>query len=413
MVTKPIAPTPPARALRSNPDTFSANAEGTINYLWDTFPDYVDDALDYVEERSNALLLESLPDLTGQADKILTVNGTEDAVALLTAPAGDLVGTTASQTLTNKAMTAPVLNNPDLTGSIGGNARATQSLAEGGVSNVTMMTPLRTKEAINFISSMVPIGTYSTSTIYQKYDATVTYDTGDLIILADVVYESRVDSNTGNDPASSPTQWDALSSDWLVGTTYAAGDYVKSSTDKLYISLTSSNTGNDPDSDAVNWQEVFIGVAEIDIVFPREFAAVVLDCSNIIPTTDAQDMLLRVSPDSGSSFDSGASDYSSEIVTRSTPSIATDAIQIAHSVGAADGEPGWSGTITIHNPGAAGARTMVSTEGVVVFSDGGIYPTSGGGYRAAAQAVDAVRILFSSGNIASGEIHAYGLTVPE
>lgn len=48
----PPRPTAPAQALRSNPDTFSLNAELAINYQWTTFPDWIEAMGDFVVARA-------------------------------------------------------------------------------------------------------------------------------------------------------------------------------------------------------------------------------------------------------------------------------------------------------------------------------------------------------------------------
>jgi len=82
-MAKPTKPTPPDRALRSNPSTFSANAEAWITYQWGTFPDYIDSTADFVDEQANAALAAALggdlPVITGQALKLLRVNAGETA----------------------------------------------------------------------------------------------------------------------------------------------------------------------------------------------------------------------------------------------------------------------------------------------------------------------------------------------
>jgi hypothetical protein len=40
-----------------------------------------------------------------------------------------------------------------------------------------------------------------------EYNADTTYDTGDICRIGGIIYQSRIDANTGNAPASSPTQW--------------------------------------------------------------------------------------------------------------------------------------------------------------------------------------------------------------
>jgi len=69
------------------------------------------------------------------------------SIATLTAPAGDVVGTTDTQTLSAKTLTSPVINT-----GVSGTALSSQALAEAGTDNATIMTPLRTKQAIDAFS---------------------------------------------------------------------------------------------------------------------------------------------------------------------------------------------------------------------------------------------------------------------
>ena len=70
------------------------------------------------------------------------------SIATLTAPAGDVVGTTDTQTLSAKTLTSPVINT-----GVSGTALSSQALAEAGTDNATIMTPLRTKQAIDALGS--------------------------------------------------------------------------------------------------------------------------------------------------------------------------------------------------------------------------------------------------------------------
>ena len=93
-MVKPTKPTPPDRALRSNPSTFSANAEAWITYQWSEFPDYVDAVADFTDEQAeNALaaaLGGDLPPLTGKALQFLRVNAGETAAEFADVPTNDL-----------------------------------------------------------------------------------------------------------------------------------------------------------------------------------------------------------------------------------------------------------------------------------------------------------------------------------
>lgn len=95
------------------------------------------------------------------------------------------------------------------------------------------------------------------------YNAGTTYAIDDRVSVftgtTALVYESKVGSNTGNTPASSPTQWRYLAttySVWDVGATYAADDIVIStSTHHEYQSLAAGNTGNSL-SDTTKWLDL-------------------------------------------------------------------------------------------------------------------------------------------------------------
>ncbi|MBF9050621.1 hypothetical protein GTA62_14795 [Roseobacter sp. HKCCD9010] len=87
-MTKPVAPTVPPPALRSQPDTFSDRAEVNVSF-WPTLTAYMSEVVDYNEEQANALLTGNLPNLSGRAGSVLQVNGSEDGVSLFDAtPAG-------------------------------------------------------------------------------------------------------------------------------------------------------------------------------------------------------------------------------------------------------------------------------------------------------------------------------------
>lgn len=93
-MVKPTKPTPPDRALRSNPSTFSANAEAWITYQWSDFPDYVDSVADFTDEQADnalaAALGGDLPPLTGKALQFLRVNAGETAAEFADVPTNDL-----------------------------------------------------------------------------------------------------------------------------------------------------------------------------------------------------------------------------------------------------------------------------------------------------------------------------------
>jgi len=60
----PVRPVAPPQALRTNPDTFSTNAELAIQYQWDEFPDWIEAVAEYTEDQADAATAAAL---TGDA----------------------------------------------------------------------------------------------------------------------------------------------------------------------------------------------------------------------------------------------------------------------------------------------------------------------------------------------------------
>lgn len=137
-----------------------------------------------------------------------------------------------------------------------------------------------------------------------------------------------------------------------------------------------------------------------------------IELQNVVPATDAVGFQLRTSTDGGTGYDSGASDYSYAIhglesdTTRTDVGSAGDTriiISSSRQVGSDAGEDGVSGIIRIHGPGAAEKTTV--TWAVGYFGSNGNFTTAvGSGARLSSADVDAVRLLFSSGNLESGRV---------
>lgn len=138
--------------------------------------------------------------------------------------------------------------------------------------------------------------------------------------------------------------------------------------------------------------------------------------------TDDVDFYVRTSTDGGSSFDSGASDYSwsyhralSSSSTAITRSDSNDSrINISNNPGSA----GWSnsaggsleGVIRLHSPSSTN-RTNISFHLTGDSATGETLSAIGGGQRQQGEDVNGVRFLFSSGNITSGNIRMYGVKI--
>lgn len=185
--------------------------------------------------------------------------------------------------------------------------------------------------------------------------------------------------------------------------------------------LTSNGAGALPTFQAAaggNWVKISSSTASASATIDftglsstyRTFAIVL---SDIAPATDAVNLYIRTSTDNGSTYDSGASDYKYNTTTTSgsaTISNGTGNAQllVGLTVGNSTNEK-TSGIVYLHNPqGTTGA--------VLTWHVNGMSPSNlaqnmiGCGIRMASADVDAIRFLFSSGNIASGTFTLYGIT---
>ena len=138
---------------------------------------------------------------------------------------------------------------------------------------------------------------------------------------------------------------------------------------------------------------------------------------NVIPATDGQALYLRTSTDGGSTYDSGASAYAysrvqvtMDSVPAQTESGSSGASQmvISGTVGSGTNEDGLSGTVWMPGPHLA-KRTMAQWHFASIDEDNVRETVTGGGVRLSSADVDAVRFLFSSGNLESGTITFYGM----
>lgn len=150
------------------------------------------------------------------------------------------------------------------------------------------------------------------------------------------------------------------------------------------------------------------------------YRAYEFEFENVIPATDSTSFWARFSTNGGSSYDAGASDYASINYAASTGSAAfsfsnsAGAAQILmtfpNDVGNAAGEEGVTGTAWLRRATVGSVRTRLQFEFNYENPTGLLVTLNGKARRNTAQVTDAIRFLFSSGNIASGTIRMYGLT---
>jgi len=145
----------------------------------------------------------------------------------------------------------------------------------------------------------------------------------------------------------------------------------------------------------------------------------IIKFNDVQPATDSTFLALRTSTDNGSSYDSGASDYSwsmnylNQTGSENGEGDAADSyIRVigdngTNDMGTGTNETG-SGTVYLYNPSAT-KFTFVNTESFFFNQDTENTAVYVGGCRESAADVDAIQFIMSSGNIASGEFVLYGV----
>ena len=138
--------------------------------------------------------------------------------------------------------------------------------------------------------------------------------------------------------------------------------------------------------------------------------------SNVIPATDSTSLDMQFSSDGGTTWATGASDYTylragyaGDPVWTYSQATTTKIRLNTYLIGSAANEDGMSGHMDIHGPHLA-KRTMTTSSHVGMGSNGGL--AVGGlswGRRNAAVVTNAVRFFFAAGNLESGTITMYGM----
>ncbi len=139
-----------------------------------------------------------------------------------------------------------------------------------------------------------------------------------------------------------------------------------------------------------------------------------IELVSVQPATDSQDLLMRVSTDGGSTYDSSGSYYYGFLTVRNdgtTGSVSTgggSAAQLLVANSIQNAAEGVNGTIKCFNPlGTAARRTfLVDT---IAPQTSYMLRLSGAGTWLTSTAINALRFYFASGDIASGVIRIYGI----
>jgi len=164
--------------------------------------------------------------------------------------------------------------------------------------------------------------------------------------------------------------------------------------------------------------------ATLDIVlssFIGSFQIIKIFLENVFPVTNDEELWMRTSTNGGSSYDSGASDYAfimqgmdSSGNVRQANSSALGRIEFAgDGVGSAGisnvaSDGGVNAEITLYEPSSTTHFQNIHTQASYYLPADRATVTHTTGVRLAAQDLDAVRFLFSAGNIAGGLYRVYG-----
>lgn len=157
-------------------------------------------------------------------------------------------------------------------------------------------------------------------------------------------------------------------------------------------------------------------VATLDIALTSytAYKTLMLILQNFIPATDGVALWARSSTDGGSTYDASAGNYRyalrENFATSAGSTASTSAAQIvmsASSIGN-DSVGGVHVVAYLHNWPATAPHARVDWIGSYYATDDNTVSLWGDGRRLAAQDADAIRILFSSGNITSGKYALYG-----
>jgi hypothetical protein len=174
------------------------------------------------------------------------------------------------------------------------------------------------------------------------------------------------------------------------------------------------------DIPSVNSALEFISSATISNVATVDFTGFdsskysdyVFNLSNVIPVTDNQTLFLFMSTDGGSTYLSsyGYNRLTVESVATAISYIASanTSLPLAPNVGSDTNEFGVSGEVRVFGPDLV-ARTPIVATLRLISSSAQLWTSITSGQNEVTTEVNAVRFLFSSGNLESGRITMYGV----
>jgi len=154
--------------------------------------------------------------------------------------------------------------------------------------------------------------------------------------------------------------------------------------------------------------------ATIDFTLPSGYKSFEIKVISLIPSTDNVAMWIRVSTDGGATFAAGASDYvyqrNIQNGTTAAPALSSPDTKIVTLGGAIGNGSGryFNSIIKIFDPSNASVNKNISVDFYAFRSDSVYSIGFVNGVYKFNTAIDAIRILMSSGNIASGTFELWG-----
>ena len=136
--------------------------------------------------------------------------------------------------------------------------------------------------------------------------------------------------------------------------------------------------------------------------------------SNVVPSVDGDQLVVRTSSNGGANYDATLGDYIWTFQSGTTAgggysqSNQSSASRVSISGAVGSGSDGYSGTLRLYRPDLA-RKTNMTFEGMHGTTGADSAHVTGGGVRTASDVVNAVRFLFSSGTLLTGTIAFYGL----
>lgn len=154
--------------------------------------------------------------------------------------------------------------------------------------------------------------------------------------------------------------------------------------------------------------------------FQSDYDDYLIEIVDIVPGTSETEFNLRFSTDGGSTFSTSTYEYVG--IANSSGNVGISSSGLVSSGGTteiklftlvdATQSYGVNGSVRFRNPLSASLNKSVEFQISAPLKSGATvrrYMSNGSGFWATTTAVNAIRFLFSSGNIASGTIRVYGL----